>query len=130
MLEPNSPIHDASHDQDLAQSSSSSNIEAVPIDDQGQLSGQDGDSNDQEILPRSNEDIEARRKARVARTMEIREHTLDKGIGDLRGKVSTRRQLANFSDHQAHISMVEQKKVFEADVGAARSSQIRGGEKG
>ena len=46
--------------------------------------------------------------------MEIRQHSLDKVIGDLRGKVSTRRQLANFSDHQAHISMVEPKKVCEA----------------
>ena len=32
----------------------------------------------------------------------------------LEAKVSTRRQLANFSEHQAHISMVEPKKVFEA----------------
>ena len=45
--------------------------------------------------------------------MELREHTLDKVLGDLRSKVSTRRQLASFSDHQAHISMVEPKKVFE-----------------
>ena len=46
--------------------------------------------------------------------MERHQHTLDKVIGDLRSKVTTRRQLANFSDHQAHISMVEPKKVFEA----------------
>ena len=58
--------------------------------------------------------IEVCRQARVARTMERRQHTLDKVIGDLRSKVTTRRQLANFSDHQAHISMVEPKKVFEA----------------
>ena len=45
MQEPNSPIRDASHDQDLAQSSSSSNVEAVPFDDQGHLSGQDRDTN-------------------------------------------------------------------------------------
>ena len=52
--EPNSPICDTSHDQDLAQSSSS-NVEDVPNDEQGQLSSQDGDSNDQDdqvILPR------------------------------------------------------------------------------
>ena len=63
MQDPNSPIRDASHDQDLAQSSSSSNVEAVPIDDQGQLFSQEGDTNDQDdqvILPRCNEDIEAR----------------------------------------------------------------------
>ena len=46
--------------------------------------------------------------------MERREHFLEKVIGDVRGKVSTRRQLANFSDHQAHIAMVELKKVSEA----------------
>ena len=49
MQEPNSPIRDGSHDQDLAQPSSSSNVEAVPIDDPGQLSGQDRDTNDQMI---------------------------------------------------------------------------------
>ena len=66
------------------------------------------------IPTRYNEDIKARRQARVARTMEHREHFLEKVIGDVRGKVSTRRQLANFSDHQAHIAMIEPKKVSEA----------------
>ena len=42
------------------------------------------------------------------------EATMTKVIGDLRGKVSTRRQLSNFSDHQAHIAMMEPKKVSEA----------------
>ena len=91
MQEPNSPTRDASHDQDLAQSSSSSNDEATPSDDQGKPSGQDGDSNDQDdqvIPPRCNEDIETRRQARVARIMERREHFLDKVIGDVRSKVS------------------------------------------
>ena len=56
----------ASQDQDLAHSSSSSNDDATPSDDQGQPTGQDGDSNDQDdqvIPPRCNEDIEARRRA-------------------------------------------------------------------
>ncbi|KAK1685516.1 hypothetical protein QYE76_046364 [Lolium multiflorum] len=35
-------------------------------------------------------------------------------LGDVRAKVSTRRQLANFSNHHAYISVVEPKKVFEA----------------
>ena len=85
MQEPISPTRDASHDQDFAQSSSSSNGEAAPSDDQGHPSGQDGDSNDQDdqvIPPRCNEDIEARRQARVARTMELREHFLEKVIGE------------------------------------------------
>ena len=46
--------------------------------------------------------------------MELRQHLLENIIGDLKGKVVTRRQCANFSEHQAHISMVEPKKVFEA----------------
>ena len=46
--------------------------------------------------------------------MEHHEHFLEKVIGDVRGKVSTHRQLENFSDHQAHIAMVEPKKVLEA----------------
>ena len=86
-------------------------------DDQGQLIGQDEDENsgdDQVATQESIEQAETRRKARVARTMEIREHTLDKVLGDVRAKVSTRRQLANFSNHQAYISMVEPQKVYEA----------------
>ena len=80
------------------------------------LTSQDVDSNDRDhqvIPPRCNEDIEARRRARVARTMERHEHFLEKVIGDVRGKVSTRRQLANFSDHQAHIAMVDQRKCLK-----------------
>ena len=93
MQDPTSPFVDASLDQDLAQPSPS-NVEDVQNDEQVQLSGQDGDSNDQDdqVIPtRCNVNIEARRQARVARTMELRQHTLDKVIGDLRSKVSTRR---------------------------------------
>ena len=45
--------------------------------------------------------------------MELRGHLLDNVLGDVRRKVSTRKQLANFSNHQAYISMVEPQKVFE-----------------
>jgi hypothetical protein len=86
-------------------------------DDQGQVDGQDGDQNDQddEVIPqRSNEEIEACRKRRVERNLELRGHTLEKVIGDLRGNVSARGQLAKFSNHQAYISMIEPKKVFKA----------------
>jgi hypothetical protein len=86
-------------------------------DDQGQVDGQDGDQNyhDDQVIPqRSNEDIEARRKRRVERNLELIGHTLEKVIGDLRGNVTTLDQLAKFSNHQAYISMIEPKKVFEA----------------
>ena len=66
------------------------------------------------IPPRSNEEIEARHIANNARTMEIMQHYLDKFFGDWRSKVTTRGQLSCFSDHQAHISMIEPKKFCEA----------------
>ncbi|KAK1665971.1 hypothetical protein QYE76_054130 [Lolium multiflorum] len=87
---------------------------------EAQTEGQDGDPNDQvdQVTPprprRTKEEIEARRLARRDRTLEIRGHTHDKVLGDVRGRVSTRRQLANFSNHHAYISLVEPKKVFEA----------------
>ena len=99
--------------QDQDQPTSSSN-EEIHVEDQGHQDGQDGDSNDQEIPPRSNRDIEARRKARTQRNLEIKSHKLEAIIGDLNQRVTTRGQLASFSEHQAHISMVEPKKVFEA----------------
>ncbi|KAK1632082.1 hypothetical protein QYE76_006397 [Lolium multiflorum] len=97
--------HEVEHSQE---------IEEAPIE------GQDGDPNDQvdQVTPprpkRTKEEIEARRLARRDRTLEIRGHAHDKVLGDVRAKVSTRRQLANFSNHHAYISVVEPKKVFEA----------------
>ncbi|KAK1693803.1 hypothetical protein QYE76_010500 [Lolium multiflorum] len=88
--------------------------------EEAQIEGQDGDPNDQvdQVTPprpkRTKEEIEARRLARIDRILEIRGHTHDKVLGDVRAKVSTRRQLANFSNHHAYISVVEPKKVFEA----------------
>ncbi|KAK1628162.1 hypothetical protein QYE76_002477 [Lolium multiflorum] len=88
--------------------------------EEAQIEGQDGDPNDQfdQVTPprpkRTKEEIEAHRLARRDRTLEIRGHTHDKVLGDVRAKVSTRRQLANFSNHHAYIFVVEPKKVFEA----------------
>ena len=68
MQEPSSPSQDGSQDQGQDQPSSSSQVEVTPQDDQGQHFGQDGDPNDQDdqvIIPRSNEGIEARRLVRV-----------------------------------------------------------------
>ncbi|KAK1604765.1 hypothetical protein QYE76_028438 [Lolium multiflorum] len=87
--------------------------------EEAQVEGQDGDPNDQvdQVTPprprKTKEEIEARRLARE-RNLELRGHTHDKVLGDVRAKVSTRRQLANFSHHHAYISLVEPKKVFEA----------------
>src|SRR5664279_1021830 len=39
---------------------------------------------------------------------------MDKVLGDVQGKVTTRRQLANFSSNHAFVSFIESKKVYEA----------------
>jgi hypothetical protein len=66
------------------------------------------------VIPqRSNEETEDHRKRRVERNLELSGHTLERVIGDSRGNVSTRSQLARFSNHQAYISMIEPKKLFE-----------------
>ncbi|KAK1653556.1 hypothetical protein QYE76_071361 [Lolium multiflorum] len=86
--------------------------------EEAQIEGQDKDPNDQvdQVIPpwprRTKEEIEARRLARRDRNLEILGHTHDKVLSDVRGRVSTRRQLANFS--KAYISLLELKKVFEA----------------
>ncbi|KAK1648336.1 hypothetical protein QYE76_066141 [Lolium multiflorum] len=100
-------VQDQAHEVEHSQE-----IEEAPIE------GQDGDPNDQvdQVTPPrpTKEEIEARRLARRERKLERLEHTHDKVLGDVRAKVSTRRQLANFSNHHAYISVVEPKKVFEA----------------
>ena len=83
-------------------------------DDRGQDDGQDEDQNDEEGPPRNNTEIHARRKGRNERMLELRDHTLQNVVGDLRKGISTRAQLKRFSEHQAHISMIEPKKVWEA----------------
>ena len=40
--------------------------------------------------------------------------TNEQVLGDLKAKMTTRRQLSNFSSHHAYISMIEPKKVYEA----------------
>ncbi|KAK1610142.1 hypothetical protein QYE76_033815 [Lolium multiflorum] len=95
-------------------------IEQPQAIEEAQVQGQDGDPNDQvdQVTPprprKTKEEIEARRLARRERNLELRGHTHDKVLGDVRAKVSTRKQLANFSHHHAYISLVEPKKVFEA----------------
>ncbi|KAK1681137.1 hypothetical protein QYE76_041985 [Lolium multiflorum] len=93
-------------------------VEHSQVIEEAQIEGQDGDPNDQvdQVIPPrpTKEEIEARRLARRERQLERLEHTHDKVLGDVRAKVSTRRQLANFSNHHAYISVVEPKKVFEA----------------
>ncbi|KAK1649930.1 hypothetical protein QYE76_067735 [Lolium multiflorum] len=60
--------------------------------EEAQIEGQDGDPNDQvdQVTPprpkRTKEEIEARRLARRDRTLEIRGHTHDKVLGDVRAK--------------------------------------------
>ena len=66
------------------------------------------------IPPRNNEKIEARRITRRARALKKIDVSLDKVAEKLHAKRTTRSELARCSEHHAHISMVEPKKVFEA----------------
>ena len=100
-------------DQDQGQSLPR-NEENDSDDDQGQVVGQDEDQNDEEGPPRNNEEIHAHREARKERMLELRDHYLQNVVGDLRKGISTRAQLKRFIEHQAHISMIEPKKVWEA----------------
>ncbi|KAK1684782.1 hypothetical protein QYE76_045630 [Lolium multiflorum] len=122
-----SRIHDGSDEYPFNILLSPNNVQDQAHDDEhsqeieeAQVEGQDGDPNDQvdQVKPprprRTKEEIEARRLARRDRNLEILEHTHEKVLSDVRGRVSTRRQLANFSNHHAYISLVEPKKVFEA----------------
>jgi hypothetical protein len=88
-------------------------------DGQGQVDGQDEDQNNEEIPTRNNKEIETRRQARVDRMLELKDHTLENVVGDLRRGMSTRAQLKRFSEHQAHISMIESKygKLLKIRIG-------------
>ncbi|KAK1645501.1 hypothetical protein QYE76_063306 [Lolium multiflorum] len=114
--EENPPSHEQDQGQD--QPNQAHEVEHSQEIEEAQIEGQDGDPNDQvdQVTPPrpTKEEIEARRLARRERQLERLEHTHDKVLGDVRAKVSTRRQLANFSNHHAYISVVEPKKVFEA----------------
>ncbi|KAK1651343.1 hypothetical protein QYE76_069148 [Lolium multiflorum] len=120
-------IHDGSNEDPINSCPSPNIVQDQAHEDEqpqeieeAQVEGQDGDPNDQvdQVTPprprRTKEEIEARHLARRERQLERLEHTHDKVLGDVRAKVSTRRQLANFSNHHAYISLVEPKKVFEA----------------
>ncbi|KAK1607359.1 hypothetical protein QYE76_031032 [Lolium multiflorum] len=117
---PPSHVQDQGQDQPRIHDDQAHEDEHSQEIEKAQIEGQDGDPNDQvdQVTPprprKTKEEIEARRLARRDRILEIRGHTHDKVLGDVRAKVSTRRQLANFSNHHAYISVVEPKKVFEA----------------
>jgi hypothetical protein len=119
-----SDVQHQGQDQPNDDAATPSDVQDPPRDDeqtqeieQAQVDGQDGDPNsqDDQVMPQSSfEEIEARRKERVEKTLIRRGHTLDQVVGDLRKQMTTRRQLSNFSDHQAYIPMVEPQKFFEA----------------
>ena len=87
-------------------------MEGQALHDVSQSPNDEGD--DQATSQESLDEMRERRARERERHLERNEHTLDKILGDVRGKVSTRRQLANFSSHHAFVSVIEPKKVFEA----------------
>jgi hypothetical protein len=91
--------------------------EHVHDDDQAQVEGQCEDQNsgdDQVASQESFKEAQARRARKVEDALRKGSHTLDSVIGSVRKGVSTRRQLAKFSIHQAFVSCVQPQKVFEA----------------
>jgi hypothetical protein len=85
--------------------------------DQDIESGQVEDRNIGDDQVASNETIEeanTRREDKTTRHLRLKSHKLEDVLGSVRGKVSTRRQLASFSEHHTYISMVEPQKVYEA----------------
>jgi hypothetical protein len=81
--------------------------------DEGQGKDKNG-GDDQGISQESLEEAQAHRVKKVEETLRKGSHTLESAIGSVRKGVSTRRQLTNFSSHNAYISYVEPQNVFEA----------------
>jgi hypothetical protein len=57
---------------------------------------------------------DTRREDPTTRHLRLKSHSLRNVIGDIKRKVTTRRQLANFCEHHAFVSMVEPLKVDDA----------------
>ncbi|KAK1686022.1 hypothetical protein QYE76_046870 [Lolium multiflorum] len=69
---------------------------------------------DQEASQEAILEADSRREDKASRILCLRSHSLRNILGDLKSKVSTRRQLSNFCEHHAFVSMVEPIKVFDA----------------
>ncbi|KAK1691971.1 hypothetical protein QYE76_008668 [Lolium multiflorum] len=79
--------------------------------------GQGEDLNYDEDQEASQEPIleaDTRREDKTSRHLRLKSHSLRNILGDLKSKVSTRRQLANFCEHHVFVSMVEPIKVFDS----------------
>ena len=100
---PSTPESSGSHDDDDA-----------PFNNNG---GQGEDLNHdggQEDLQESTHIADTRHEDPTTRHLRLKSHSLRNVIGDLKSKVTTRRQLANFCEHHAFVSMVEPLKVNDA----------------
>ena len=91
-----------------------------PAQDQPQSHNHDGahdssDEGDDQVYTReTQQEVAARRARKRERNLELGEHTLDKVLGDVNNRVTTRLQLASFSTHHAFVSYIEPRKVYEA----------------
>ena len=72
--------------------------------------GQEDSQDSQDSTPIAN----TRREDPTSRHLRLKSHSLRNVIGDLKSKVTTRRQLAKFCEHHAFVSMVESLKVNDA----------------
>ncbi|KAK1608125.1 hypothetical protein QYE76_031798 [Lolium multiflorum] len=97
---PNTPESSGTHDDD--------------DDSNNNKEGQGEDQNIDEDQEASQEPIQmadTRHEDATTRHLRLKSHSLQNVIGDLKSKVTTRRQLANFCEHHAFVSMVEPLKV-------------------
>lgn len=101
---PNTPESSGSHDED---------DDAPYNNNEGQgedLNHDEGQEDSQEPTPIA----DTHREDTTTRHLCLKSHSLRNVIGDLKSKVTTRRQLANFCEHHAFVSMVEPLKVNDA----------------
>ncbi|KAK1696926.1 hypothetical protein QYE76_013623 [Lolium multiflorum] len=100
---PNTPESSGSHDDDDAHFNNN----------EGQ--GEDLNRDESQEDPQESSPLAVtRREDPIARHLRLKSHSLSNVIGDLKSKVTTQRQLANFCEHHAFVSMVEPLKVNEA----------------
>jgi hypothetical protein len=103
---PNSPGSSGSHDVDDDDDAPDNNN-----DGQGEDPNHDEDQEaSQESIPKAN----THREDPTTRNLCLKSHSLRNILGDLKSKVSTQRQLANFCEHHAFVSMVEPLKGYDA----------------
>ncbi|KAK1619424.1 hypothetical protein QYE76_024941 [Lolium multiflorum] len=95
--------------------SSGAHNDDVSLNNNNEGQGEDlNHDEDQEVSQVPILEANTRREDAMTRNLRLKSHSLKNILGDLKSNVSTRRQLANFCEHHAFVSMVEPLKVDDA----------------